>query len=403
MKAILMRVIAWVNARLVLVVTYVVLLGAVLTLFAYKQNSLIPGTNSYEHTVIQAVDNYEYTWRAPVNSPYITASYIVKQITFLDSLQSARLIAALASVASIYMFFQLLRNWLLSPGKALVGTALFATSSWTLVLGRGAHSSVVGVFLLLLIFTLGTRLLFTTKPFYDWLFLAIATSLALYTPMLIWLVLTAGIVSLLHYRQRQRSLPLKKWQRAVVIGVPILLVLPLAIATLRKPEFILQLLAISSPVRSIPDLFANFAEVIKTIFFGADHTSALGLGNLPFIDIFSLFMFIIGVYYFERRFALKRSKLLFGGLLMGILICSISKVDMLNVSLLLPLVYIFVSAGLHETITRWLNVFPRNPLARTTGIVAIAIALGFTSSFHLTKVFIARPGNPEVRALYSAK
>jgi hypothetical protein len=399
MKAIL----GWVKVRLALVVTYMVLVSVMLAVFVYKQNSIIPGANTYERTVIQAVDNYEYTWRAPLNSPYVTASYVAKQLTFLDSLQASRLIAAIASVASIYMFFQLLRNWLLSPGKALVGTALFATSSWTLVLGRGAHSSMVGVFLLLLIFTLGTRLLFTTKPFYDWLFLVIATCLSLYTPMLPWLVLIAGGVSLLHYRRRQSSLPIKKWQKIVVGATAVLLLLPLVLAIARSPRFALDLLAVSNPVRSIPDLFINFIEIIKTIFFVADHVSPLGLGNLPFVDIFSLFMFIIGFYYFERRLALKRSKMLFGGLAMGILICSISKVDMLNVSILLPLVYIFVSAGLHETITRWLNVFPRNPLARSTGIIAIAIALGFTSSYHLTKVFIARPGNPEIRELYSAK
>jgi hypothetical protein len=393
----------WVRRRIVQIITVGVLLTSVFALYLYKQNSLIPGANSYEQSVVQSIDNYEYPWRNPVNAPYITASYIVHQSSFLSSLQSARFVSAVASVMSVFMFYQLLRNWLLSPGKAVIGTALFATSSWMLTIGRGAHASTLGIFLMLLVFTLGTRLLFTTKPLLDWLTLVTATLLAIYTPMVIWLLFVAGVVSIIHYRQRQRSLPLKTWHKYVVVTVSLVLVLPMLLALIRTPSLYLDILAIRLHVDSPISLLLNFSDIIRTIFFTSIKPSALNLGNLPLLDIFGLFMFMIGVYYFERRLSLKRSKMLFGGLFMGILICSLSPLDMANIALLAPLVYVFIAAGVHETITRWLNVFPRNPLARSTGIIAIAVAVGFTSSYHLTKVFVARPGNPEIRSMYEQK
>lgn len=393
----------WARHNIVKILTYIILLGAVSILFFYKQNTLIPGADAYEHSVVESVQNYQYPWRAPLNSPYITASYIVAQTSILTSLQSARLISAIASVLSIYMFYQLLRNWLLSPGKAVVGTVVFATSSWLLVLGRGAHSTIVGVFLLLLVFTLGTRLLFTTKPLLDWLTLVVATVLSIYTPMLGWLLFLAGIVSMLHYRQRQRSLPLKKWHKIVIALVAIVLLAPLIASIVRLPSIVFDLLSIRTHISSLSGFILNFNEIVKNIFFFSDNLSVIGLGNLPMLDIFSLFMFLLGCYYFERRLSLKRSKMLFGGLLMGIVICSLVKVDMQQVSILLPLVYIFISAGIHETITRWLAVFPRNPIARAAGIATISIAIGFVSFYHLSRVFIARPGNPAIHELYTLK
>jgi hypothetical protein len=269
--------------------------------------------------------------------------------------------------------------------------------------GRGAHAVTVGSFLLLLIFTLGTRLLFTTKPFYDWLFLISATVLSLYSPVIVWLVFLTGVVSLLHYKQRQRSLPLKTWHKIVVAITGSLLVLPLLVGIMLHPSQALILLGVNNVAHSIPDLFLNVTDSIRAIFFISTNSSPLALGKTPMLDIFSVFMFLLGCYYFERRLSLKRSKMLFGGLAIGVLVCSLDGFNLMRLSLLLPLIYIFIAAGIHESISRWLAVFPRNPIARGLGVAMLAIAIGFTSSYHLHKAFIARPGNPEIRTMYSTK
>jgi len=396
-------IIGWISHKAPVLLTYAVLLTATALLFVYKQNSLIPGANTHEVSVRESVLNYEYPWRMAVDTPYVTASWLTSKVFFSDPLVSARFVAAIAATLSVLMFYQLLRNWLLSPGKAVVGTALFATSSWTLAIGRGAHGVIVGVFLLLLIFTLGTRLLFTTKPFRDWLLLVSATILSLYTPVVPWLVFIVGVVSLLHYKQRQRSLPLKLWEKIIITSVGVVLLVPLVLSIIGDPRQGLTLLGVDNLVDSIPAIVLNIMDAVKSIFFIGISGAPIGLGKLPMLDIFSVFMFLLGCYYFERRLSLKRSKLLFGGLAIGFIVCSLSEFDLVRYSLLLPLVYIFISAGIHESITRWLVVFPRNPIARGIGVVVLAISIGFVGSYHLRKVFIARPGNPEIRSLYIIK
>lgn len=393
----------WISHKAPVLITYTVLLVATAALFVYRQNSLIPGANIYEEVVRDRVVSYEYPWRISVDAPYITVSWLVSKAVFADPLVSARFVAAIASVLSVFMFYHLLRNWLLSPGKAVVGTALFATSSWTLALGRGAHASTVSIFLLLLIFTLGTRLLFTTRPFVDWLLLTSATVLSLYSPVAPWLVFMIGAVSMFHYNKRQRSLPIKLWQKFVLWTVGVLLALPLGWSMFIDPSQGLVLLGVNSLVETIPMVVLNMLDALKAIFFVGLVDMPLGLGNLPMLDIFSLFMFLLGCYYFERRLSLKRSKLLFGGFAIALVVCSLSSFNFERYSVLLPIVYIFISAGVHESITRWLNVFPRNPIARSIGVVVMAIAIGFVGSYHLHKVFIARPGNPQIRELYRAR
>lgn len=396
-------ILGWISHKAPMLITYAVLLSATMLMFVYKQNSLIPGANQHEVVVRERVSSFEYPWRASVDAPYITASWVTSKVFFSDPLVSARFVAAVASTLSVLMFYHLLRNWLISPGKAVVGTALFATSSWTLAIGRGAHGVIVGVFLLLLIFTLGTRLLFTTRPFWDWLLLVSATALALYTPVVPWLVFIVGVVSLLHYKQRQRSLPLELWQKIVVGATGLLLITPLILSMFVDSHQGLVLLGVDNLVDSIPTIILNIIDAVRSIFFVGMPGTPIGLGQLPMLDIFSVFMFLLGCYYFERRLSLKRSKLLFGGMAIGFIVCSLSEFDLVRYSLLLPLVYIFISAGIHESISRWLAVFPRNPIARGVGVVVLAISIGFVGSYHLRKVFIARPGNPEIRSLYIIK
>jgi len=329
----------------------------------------------------------------------ITASKVVDMLG-VTPVYAVRLVSAGLMILSVLMFFQLLRNWLLSPGKALVGTLLFATSSWTLALGRGGHTIVAGIFLLLLVFTLSTRLFFTTRPFLDWMLLAAAVGLSLYTPLSVWLLFLAGIVWLFHLNQRQRTVPLKRWQKILVGSFLAVIIAPLIVGIVLKPEYGVALLGASEVVDSISALVLGVVDAVASIFFFSQNLSPLGLGRLPFLDIFSVFMFLLGCYYFERRLSLKRSKILFGGFTIGIVVCSISGFDAMRASLLLPLVYIFIAAGIHESISRWLSVFPKNPIARSLGIILLAVSVGFVSYYHLSRTFVVRPGNPEVRALY---
>jgi len=127
----------------------------------------------------------------------------------------------------------------------------------------------------------------------------------------------------------------------------------------------------------------------------------LGLGRLPMLDIMSIFMFLLGLYYYERRLSMRRSKTLFGGLLVGLFVTSLTGFSVYKLSILLPIIYIFIAGGVNEVITRWLSVFPRNPVARSFGIGILAVSIGFLANYHLMRYFVARPGNPAIIEHYT--
>lgn len=393
-------ILGWVRSKVSLLTTYVIILSGLLGLFLVQSNSLIPGQNRFETLVVNRINDYQYPWRNAIDAPFILISKIFTFFGF-EPITAGRLTSSILMILSIFLLYQLLRTWLLSPSKAMVGTLLFSVSSWTLVVGRGAHTITMGIFLLLLIFSLSTRLFFTTRPLLDWLLLVIASTLSLYTPLLPWLMFLASMVALFHIRQRTRAAPLRTREKVLVVGTGILLVLPLIISLILNAHQILILLGVDNLVSSPSALILSIINTVSALFFVSESSNVLGLDSLPFLDIFSVFMFILGCYYFENKLHLKRSKLLFGGLALGILVCSLGGFDPLRMSLLLPIIYIFIAAGIHETISRWLAVFPRNPIARTIGILSLASVVGFVSFYHLTKTFVARPGNPQIRNSYT--
>ncbi len=366
-------------------------------MYLYKINSLLPGRNPYETEVIKRVQGYDLPWTNPIDTPYITLVKVFDKLGF-DILLTARFLSAGMMVLSALMFYQLLRNWLLSPGKALVGTVLFATSSWTLIIGRGGHSVVAGIFLLLLIFTLSTRLYYTTRPFLDWLMLTVAVALALYTPVNVWFIFLAGVVSIFHIRSRQKIIPIKLWQKLIIVVIGLAAITPIVLAFIRDIEYLKILGGVNNHSSTIMDILLNAGNNLSSIFFINRNVTPFTVGRMPYLEIFSVFMFLIGCYYFERRLSLKRSKLLFGGLIVGLIVCSLSPDNAMRLSIMLPIIYIFIAAGVHESITRWLGVFPKNPIARGIGIIVLSVAVGFATSYHLSKTYLTRPLHPQTRA-----
>jgi hypothetical protein len=50
--------------------------------------------------------------------------------------------------------------------------------------------------------------------------------------------------------------------------------------------------------------------------------------------------------------------------------------------------------GIVEILQRWLESFPRNPVARSIGVCLLVAAIGFTSFYHLQRYFVAWGNNP---------
>ena len=74
-----------------------------------------------------------------------------------------------------------------------------------------------------------------------------------------------------------------------------------------------------------------------------------------------------------------------------------------TLSVLVPTLYLIVVAGIAYVLHFWLRMFPRNQLARGTGIAVVSLAVALACAYNLQQYFVAWPHNPDTAALYHYK
>jgi hypothetical protein len=121
------------------------------------------------------------------------------------------------------------------------------------------------------------------------------------------------------------------------------------------------------------------------------------------LDIFTTAMFVLGLYYFVKRLPKRRSLIILGCTLLLLLFVPLADNYQFSAAVLIPLVFIFIVAGIVELLNRWFSYFPRNPWARNFGVVLVVVAIGFSSLYHLQKYFIAWPNASDTKAVYVVK
>jgi len=67
----------------------------------------------------------------------------------------------------------------------------------------------------------------------------------------------------------------------------------------------------------------------------------------------------------------------------------------------IPAVYVFAGIGFTELLSRWRGVFPKNPAARSTGLVILLGLLLLSCLYDYTRYFKAWANNPKTYEAYS--
>jgi hypothetical protein len=151
-------------------------------------------------------------------------------------------------------------------------------------------------------------------------------------------------------------------------------------------------------LHSIGTMAANFGHTLLAIGIQSEGTPDLWLGHAPLLDIIQLILAAIGIYACARRFRSGRNPFLLLGLLLGIVLISFG--GPVAIGLLLPFLYLLVASGLFKLLNDWLAVFPRNPIARFTGIFIACALVFFSVLYQWRAYFIAWPHNTTTRATF---
>jgi hypothetical protein len=364
-------------------------------LLSYRLGTLVPGLSRGEIAARIDSNSLHHILRNPFNAPYKLLVYTLIRLDHHGAL-ALRSVAALYGVASLWLFYYILRRW--QSGRiAVLGTLLFATSSWFLFTARMGTPQVL-LFGLLFMVAAGLWLRRTHHRALALYICVAAIAVSLYVPGFVWFAL-AGIA----WRRQVIRDELRHitWWR-LTLGALLLLawLAPLGYGILRQPNLLLTVAGLPSHVPSLRSLGHNALNIPLLLFFRAPPLDATTwVGRLPILDVFDSAMFALGVYAYARHWRLDRAGLLFGILLLGILLVTAG--GPVSISILIPFVYLVVAGGITYMVYEWFSIFPLNPFARSVGVGLMFLAIVASSSFQLSRYFIAWPHSSATKAAFT--
>ena len=126
----------------------------------------------------------------------------------------------------------------------------------------------------------------------------------------------------------------------------------------------------------------------------------LYVGSLALLDIFSVAMVFLGIYHFVKYMP-KRRKVSFAFLVIVLaFVVPLSTIYQIPMTAYIPIIYILIASGVYELLRQWFSYFPRNPIARNSAVVIVAILIGLATLYNLQRFYIAWPNAPETKAVY---
>jgi 4-amino-4-deoxy-L-arabinose transferase-like glycosyltransferase len=305
-----------------------------------------------------------------------------------------RLPSILLGTVTIGIFYTILRRWF-SVFISVITTIMLATNSFFIASVRYASPEIS---ILMAVLLMGYGMWLNTRPSSKLaLAIGIAVSiLSLYTPGLIWLFILfviwqkKNIIELFHIARPYLLLS---------IFIILLLLTPLILSLLSNPDNILAYLGFPSQIKdSLVELPANLIGIPYQLFWQGREAAQFNIIGTPIFDIFILFMFLLGCYYFVIENKKKLSIFVIVGILLMLTFIALN--DSKFLVLLLPLTYIAVASGINEMLNKWYVKFPHNPIAKGLAYSLVIVAVASSCFYNLNKYFIAWPQTPQTKKIF---
>lgn len=193
-------------------------------------------------------------------------------------------------------------------------------------------------------------------------------ALSLYTPLSAYILIALVSAIILHPHLRYLVRRLSKPKLIVALACAVIIVLPLLYATVRHPSIGLSLLGIPS---ERPDISANVTHLFKQYFDFASPSAGLVLN--PIYGLGPMILIGLGVFRLITTKYTARSYIIASWiiLLLPVLIINPSYVSITFVPVML-----LMAMGISWLLSRWYQLFPRNPYARLAGLIPLAVLIG---------------------------
>jgi hypothetical protein len=363
----------------------------------YKLESITNSQLSPQEVAnLETASSVEAIINNPLFLPYKVGQFVIFNF-IADSIYLARALVALFGVGLVLLFYLLARHWF-SPRIAWMTSLMLATSGLFLNFARLAVPDILLPLALLAL--LGCAWwLNTTNHIRTALFgTVILCTFALYIPGIIWFVILAIFTQHRHVRRLLRHIP--SYSTAGFAFVLLVLLLPLFRAFYLDPSLILSWLALPTSI-DLAVVIKEFIFVPASLIVRSLSNPVFNLGRLPYIDILTICLAILGFYAFILRFELVRTKTLIGSTVIAWALIAVS--DTVSIVIILPLLYLTVASGIMLLLHQWFTIFPKNPIARFIGITLVLTAISISLFYNINRYYMAWANSPVTNQSFEEK
>lgn len=381
------------QARMLALLTVIAAMLSALLL--YKLGTLVTGLSDREVAILAETQGWSGLYRDPLNAPL---NLLQSAIFFLAPDHGtflSRLPNAVFGALSIVSFAWLISLWH-NRRTTILTTLMFATGAWTLHVSRIATYDVLHLWALPTLLLVPVLLHNYPKRALVWYGSIVVWGVLLYIPGMVWLIAAQWLL----YRKLlvQGWMQFSTWLQRALSVLSFAIWVPLLVYALVRDNDWLTWLGAPEAWPGLVALFKQLAAVPFHLFARGPAYPDIWLGNLPILDAFSLVLCVIGIYFYATHWRSSRTRNLF--ILGGLGIILIGMGGAVGLSLLVPLLYVFIATGMAYLLHDWLKVFPRNPIARGIGIGLIALAVSMSVFYNLRSYFVAWPNNPTTQATF---
>ncbi len=351
-------------------------------------NTVIPMTTIFEQPEVLGVANVQQTVSDPAFLPHKIAQFAMTLPETSHTQLLMRLVSLAFGLAALWLVYVLLSKWHTRRIAALSALTM-AASSWFLHTARWAEPDVLYLSVLPVLILASVWL---REKRYDklWPLSLCMLALVVYVPGA-WLFV--GIFFALNLVKINETFKnLSNGFRALSVFTFTILIGPLIYYLIQSPSRFLNWLGWPEVAPTLGSLWQNLYSIPKELFISGPGDALRWLGGTPILDVATIVLMIVGIYAYWVGPHPMRLRALAGLILISVAFISLG--GAVSLSLLIPIVYIFVANGIAFLLQQWFTVFPRNPLARTLGLVAIAAVIASVCSYQLVRYYVAYPSAP---------
>lgn len=370
--------------------------GAVVAilLFVIFHLSLIPHQAAQvEIDTLRSSNSIQSVAQNPLYLPYKLVVLIFSQ--FSDSIRPIRAISIVIFAICVIALFRIIKRWH-STSIALLTTPLFATSAYALAVGRLATPIILLISWPIIIALLLWLRHGSSKRIAPFILALIASGLV-YIPGAPYFFL---FLIALFYKQIKRAMSSFS---SSTIGVSIFVALfvstPLVTSFINQPGLFLDWLLMPNTIDWV-NVPRDILRIPSAFIYRAPIDPLLNVGRLPIFDVASGGLFLVGLYAYQRHIKLERTKVFIVAGLFGCLLGALGQLAAAIV-LLLPFAVAIMAAGISYLLDQWYTVFPKNPFARSFGLLLIIIVVSASCYYQLTRFLVVWPQAPETRQIYN--